>query len=243
MTFNLEEFIIGRDRNILDAQNSVPLQSAALEFVTQSDKYNYGYFWEWLGLPIIQMPEDILITQELIFRERPDVIIEAGIAWGGSLALYASMQSLIGFGRTIGIDLTIPKHNAKRIMSTPVSNRITLVEGSSTDIDIYRKVESMINQSGKKLLIFDSNHTHEHVLSELRLWSGLLNPGDWIIVSDTIVEHIPKQVHRERPWGPGNNPGSALEEFLEENGDFTDDNIYSRRTFASFSPRGYILRK
>jgi cephalosporin hydroxylase len=243
MTFNLEEFIRERNKKVIDAQKSNSLQSVALEFVAQSDRYNYGYFWEWLGLPIIQMPEDVLITQELIFRERPNVVIEAGIAWGGSLALYASIQTLLGFGQTIGIDITIPEHNAKRILSTPVSNRITLIEGSSTDTDIYNKVKNMINPTDKKLVVLDSNHTHEHVLNELRLWSKLLNPGDWLIVSDTIVEHIPKQLHRIRPWGPGNNPGSALRKFLEENQDFTDDNSYSNRTFASFSPRGYVQRK
>lgn len=242
MTFNFEEFVKERDVNIREAQKSEELRRLALEFVSLSDRYKYGYFWEWLGLPIIQMPEDILLTQELILREQPEVIIEAGIAWGGSLALYASMQTLIGAGQTIGIDVTIPEHNAKRILSTPVSSRITLFEGSSTDLGIFEKVRNRVDSNSRKLVILDSNHTHKHVLDELRIWSKLLNSGDWIIVSDTVVEHIPKQLHRVRPWGPGNNPGSALQQFLAENADFSDKNIYSDRTFASFSPRGYIKK-
>lgn len=210
------------------------------DFLVHSDKYKYGYYWTWMGLPIIQMPEDIVLTQEILWETKPDFVIEAGIAWGGSLAMYAAFQELQGFGRVIGIDVTIPEHNRAAIMSVPVSDRITLVEGSSSDPEIFKQITSQIPPGSNILLVLDSNHTHEHVLAELRLWSPIMQPGNYIIVSDTIVEVIPTQTHRPRPWGHGNNPMTGMQEFLKDTDRFSSDNIYSHRTFASFNPAGYL---
>ena len=210
------------------------------DFLIHSDKYKYGYFWEWMGLPIIQMPEDIVLTQEVLWETKPDFVIEAGVAWGGSLAMYAAFQELQGFGKVIGIDVTIPEHNRLAIMNVPVSHRINLIEGSSSDPMIFKMVADQIPAGSNILLILDSNHTHEHVLAELILWSPLLKPGNFIIVSDTIVEEIPTQTHRPRPWGPGNNPMTGMREFLEANDRFSADNSYSNRAYASFNPSGYL---
>lgn len=239
--FNRDEFENEKNVDIQNAYSDKELRRKGLDFVIHSDKYRYGYFWTWMGLPVIQMPEDIVLTQEILWETKPDVIIEAGVAWGGSLAMYAGFQELQGFGHTFGIDVTIPDHNRDAILKIPVANRITLIEGSSTDPSVFAKIVKEIDADANVMLILDSNHTHEHVLAELKLWSPILKKGNFIIVSDTIVEKIPVQTHRPRPWGPGNNPMTGMQEFLKNNSRFTFDNMYSKRTLNSFNPNGYLL--
>jgi cephalosporin hydroxylase len=240
------------DRKSFEEEKSIEIQNAkadpellkkARDFLVHSDTHKYGYYWTWLGLPIIQMPEDIVLTQELLWETKPDFVIEAGIAWGGSLAMYAAFQEIQGYGHVFGIDVTIPEHNREAIMSTPVSKRITLIEASSSDPATFEKVSAQIPKGSNILLVLDSNHTHEHVLAELKLWSPLLQKNNYIIVSDTVVEFIPEQSHRKRPWGPGNNPMTAVEEFLDNNEFFSVKNSYSDRSFASFNPSGYLRRE
>ena len=238
--FDREKFEVEKAVEIQNALKDSELLRKGRDFLIHSDRYKYGYYWTWMGLPIIQMPEDIVLTQEIMWETKPDYVIEAGIAWGGSLALYASFQELQGFGRVIGIDVTIPEHNKQAILNTPVSHRITLVEGSSTDPEIFDQIASQIPEGSKILLVLDSNHTEEHVYSELKLWSPLLKKGNYIIVSDTIVDLIPKQEYRPRPWGPGNNPMTGMLKFLKENDRFTPENSFSQRTFTSFNPKGYL---
>jgi len=239
--FDREAFEIEKNQEIQRALADPELLRKGRDFLIHSDRYKYGYYWTWMGLPIIQMPEDIALTQEIMWETKPDFVIEAGIAWGGSLALYAAFQELQGFGKVIGIDVTIPAHNRDAIMSTPVSHRITLIEGSSSDPEVFEQVSSQIPIGSNVLLVLDSNHTHEHVLAELNLWSPLLQKGNYIIVSDTVVEYIPEQQHRVRPWGHGNNPMTATKEFLKKNNRFSSKNKYSDRAFASFNPSGYLL--
>ena len=238
--FDREAFELEKNQEIQRALADPELLSKGRDFLIHSDRYKYGYYWTWMGLPIIQMPEDIALTQEIMWETKPDFVIEAGIAWGGSLALYAAFQELQGFGQVIGIDVTIPAHNRDAIMSTPVSHRITLIEGSSSDPEVFEQISSQIPEGSNILLVLDSNHTHDHVLAELKLWSPLLQKGNFIIVSDTIVEVIPEQKHRPRPWGPGNNPMTGMQEFLESNGRFTSSNAYSDRAIVSFNPSGYL---
>ena len=241
--FDREKFEVEKAVEIQNALKDSELIRKGRDFIIHSDRYKYGYYWTWMGLPIIQMPEDIVLTQEIMWETKPDYVIEAGIAWGGSLALYASFQELQGFGKVIGIDVTIPNHNKQAILNTPVSHRITLVEGSSSDPDIFREISSQIPKGSNILLVLDSNHTHDHVLAELKLWSPLLQKGNYIIVSDTIVEFIPEQSHRVRPWGHGNNPMTAVQEFLQIDNRFSSNNHYSERAFTSFNPSGYLVRK
>jgi cephalosporin hydroxylase len=238
--FDRKKFDQEKLDSISKAKADSKLIQKGLEFVEYSDKHRYGYNWTWMGLPIIQMPEDIVLTQELIWELKPDYVIELGIAWGGSLAMYASFMELSGKGQVIGIDITIPEHNAEAIMSCPVSSRISLIRGSSIDKSLFDNVAARIPKGSKVIMVLDSNHTHEHVYKELILWSPLVHAGSYIIVSDTIVEHIPAQVHRPRHWGPGNNPGTAAIKFLNENSRFTSDNSYSDRAIASFNPAGYL---
>ena len=238
--FDRAAFEIEKAQEIQKALGDPDLLRKGRDFLIHADRHKYGYYWTWMGLPIIQMPEDIVLTQEIMWETKPDFVIEAGIAWGGSLALYAAFQQLQGFGKVIGIDVTIPAHNREAILSTPVSSRISLVEGSSSDPEIYNQIVAQIPEGSNILLVLDSNHTHEHVLAELKLWSPLLQKGNYIIVSDTIVEEIPEQKHRPRPWGPGNNPMTGMREFLRGSDRFTSTNNYSDRAFTSFNPSGYL---
>ena len=240
--FDRVSFEAQKTKNIDSAYGDYELRKRGIEFIAHSDKFMYGYNWSCLGLPIIQMPEDIVLMQELVWELKPDVIIEAGIAWGGSLALYAMIQEIIGNGVTIGIDLTIPEHNRDAIMKIPVSHRIKLIQGSSISDSTINEVSKYLNTESKVLVILDSDHSHQHVLKELHIWSEFVTKGSYLVVSDTIVEDIPLQTNRPRPWGPGNNPKTALVEFLGQNPNFTDKNIFNRRAINSFSPGGYLQR-
>ena len=240
--FDRDEFEKEKALEIKKAMADPEFIKKGKDFLIHGDLYKYGYYWTWLGLPIIQMPEDIVLTQEILWETKPDFVIEAGIAWGGSLAMYAAFQEIQGYGHVFGIDVTIPEHNRAAIMSTPVSHRITLIEASSSDPRTFETISKQIPNGSNILLILDSNHTHEHVLAELRLWSSLLQRGNYIIVSDTIVETIPEQIHRPRPWGPGNNPMTGMQQFLSENDQFSSSNSFSDRAFASFNPSGYLKR-
>jgi cephalosporin hydroxylase len=238
--FDREAFEIEKGLEIDRIRSDKNLISDGIRFVESSDRYKYGYFWTWMDLPIIQMPEDIVLTQELLWELKPDFVVELGVAWGGSLAMYAAHMELYKHGHVFGIDITIPSHNREAIMSCPVSSRITLIEGSSTSEDIFEEVNRQIPEGSRVLLVLDSNHTHEHVSEELKMWSPIVQRGSYIIVSDTIVESIAVQEHRPRPWGPGNNPGTAAKAFLSENKRFSDSNKYSKRAIVSFNPAGYL---
>ena len=216
------------------------LRAKALDVVVESDRHNWSYQWSWLGVPIIQMPPDIIATQEVIWETRPQVIIETGIARGGSLILYASILELIGEGRVVGIDIDIRDHNRQSIESHPLSKRIAMFEGSSIDPELVDRIRGDIAGAERVMVILDSNHTHEHVLKELRLYAPLVTEGQMLIVADTVVEDIPAQEHRPRPWGPGNNPGTACTQFLQENDRFNRDPFINAKLLISSSPGGYL---
>jgi len=216
------------------------LQERSKAVLIESDHHGYGYQWTWLGLPIIQLPSDILAVQEIIWEMKPDVIVETGIAWGGSVVLYASLLELIGKGRVIAVDKVLPELNIDEIMKYPFSNRITLHCGSSVDKEIYAKIKEGIEPSDSVMVLLDSNHTHDHVLEELQLYAPLVTKGQYLVVSDTIVEDIPPQEHRPRPWGPGNNPKSALNAYMAECDRFEVDAYINDKLLQTFTPDGYL---
>ena len=238
--FDGESFEVEKIAEIERALTDPELLQKAQNFLIHSDKYKYVHYWVWLGLPIIQMGEDIVLTQELLWETKPIFVIETGISWGGCLAIYAAFQEIQEFGHVFRIDVTIPEHNRQTIMSTPVSKCITIIEVSSSDPVTFAKVSTQIPKGSNIPLVLDSNHTHEHVLAELNLWSPLLQPGNYIIVSDTIVEEMPEQKHRPCPWDPGNNPMTGMLEFLSQNERFDVRNSYSDTAFASLNPSGYL---
>ncbi|MDR1255180.1 MAG: cephalosporin hydroxylase family protein [Puniceicoccales bacterium] len=241
MTFNHEEFEKEKSAFLLQQNHDEALQANAFDFVAKADKHRYEYQWTWMGMPIIKMPEDIILIQQIIYATKPDYIIETGIAWGGSVVYYASLLQLLGKGEIIAIDTILPKKNIDKIMAYSFSSRIHLLEGSSIDVTIFEKVKALIKPNTKVMVIL-GNHTHEHVYNELNLYSSLVSSGQYIIVEDTVLEHIPQQVHRQRPWGSGNNPYTAVKQFLLENKNFSNDNKYNKICLISCNKGGYIVR-
>jgi cephalosporin hydroxylase len=237
--FKRDEFESDKRRTAKEQQTDSKLLKTARDFVIESDKHGYGYQWTWLGLPFIQLPTDMLVTQEIIWETKPDVIIETGIAWGGSIVFSASLLQLLGKGEVVAIDLNLYDHVAQQIMSYPFSHRIHLYKGSSTDAAIVAKVKSHVKVGQKVMVMLDSNHTHQHVLGELRLYAPLVTKGQYLVVSDTVVEDIPPQEHRPRPWGPGDNPKTALREYMKETDRFGFDEYINSKLLLTYSPDGY----
>jgi cephalosporin hydroxylase len=237
--FVRKDFEADKRKNAEAQSQDKALREVARDFIIRSDKYGYGYQWTWLGLPVIQMPQDIVVTQEIIWECKPDVIIETGIAWGGSVVLYASILQLIGKGTVVAVDLNLMDHVSEQIMAYPFSHRMHLYKGSSTDPNIVARIKSHVAPGQSVMVLLDSNHTHEHVLAELELYAPLITKGQFLVVSDTVVEDIPPQDHRPRPWGPGNNPKSALTTHLKSTDRFVVDDYLNTKLSLSYSPGGY----
>lgn len=237
--FKRDDFEADKRRNAEAQYSDEQLRKLALDFLVKSDRYGYGYQWTWLGLPVIQMPQDIVATQEIIWRTKPDVIIETGIAWGGSVILYASLLQLIGKGKVVAVDLNLMEHVVEEIRQLPFSDRIKLYKGSSTDLSMRDQISAHIEPGQSVMVLLDSNHTHEHVLEELRLYAPLVTKGQYLVVSDTLVEDIPAQTHRPRPWGPGNNPKTALNAYLSQTDRFVVDREVDSKLLLTYTPQGY----
>jgi len=203
-------------------------------------KYEYSYHFTWLGRPIIQYPQDILAVQEIIWKIKPDLIIETGIAHGGSLILSASILELIGNGKVLGIDIDIRKHNKNEIEMNSMFKRITMIEGSSIDRNVIKKVQRFARGMKKIMVILDSNHTHKHVLKELKAYSPLVSKGSYLIVFDTIIENMPEEYIKNRPWGINNNPKTAVNEFLKTNERFKIDKKIEEKLLFTAAPSGYL---
>jgi cephalosporin hydroxylase len=177
------------------------------------------YSFTWLGRPIIQLPEDMVRMQEVIYTLKPDVIVETGVAHGGSLVFYASLLSLIGKGRVIGIDLTIRPHNRAAIEAHELSHLITLVEGDAVSKDTAKLVSSLVRDGEKVLVLLDSNHSHQHVLDELRIYGKLVSRDSYIVATDGIMQQVRGAPRTQSDWD-WNNPRQAVTDFLRGNMDF-----------------------
>jgi cephalosporin hydroxylase len=219
------------------------LQINAMKVLIEADKkYRWLHQQSWLGEPCLNLPEDMFALQEIIINTKPDYIIETGVAWGGSILFGASMIKLIGGKKIIGIDTFMPLNVKKRILKHKfLSNNIKLISSDSTSEATIKKIKKIIKDSKKILVILDSNHTHEHVLKELNLYSKFITKGNYLICADTIVEFVPKQTHRNRAWGPGNNPYTALKVFLKskKNRFKIDKDICNKLLFTNH-PKGYL---
>lgn len=183
------------------------LAKAALEVNFAADEHDWSYQWSWLGLPVIQMPTDIVALQEVIWETRPQLVIETGVARGGSLVLYASILELLGEGEVLGIDIDIRAHNREAIEAHPLAHRIRMVEGSSLDKAVLGEARRTAEAVERVMVVLDSDHTHDHVLAELRAYGPLVTVGQFLVVADTFVEHIPLQEHRRRAWGARRQSG------------------------------------
>jgi cephalosporin hydroxylase len=225
-----------------------PLQAAAHGFMTASIAAGYSYNFSWLGRPIIQYPQDIVAMQELIWSLQPDLIVETGIAHGGSLIFSASMLELNAAcggsadARVVGIDIDIRAHNRAAIEAHPMMRRITMIEGSSVAPQVVARVRELAAGKKSVLITLDSNHTHDHVLAELEAYAPMTTLGSYCVVFDTVVENLPAGAGGVRPWGPGNNPLTAVRSYLARHPEFVVDEATDRKLMISVAPGGYLKR-
>lgn len=217
------------------------LQQLARDFYDESAKLKYTYHFSWMGRPIIQLPQDMMAMQEIIWRVKPDLVIECGIAHGGSIIYYASLLELQGHGEVLGIDRDIRPHNREAIETHPMFKRISMIEGSSVDPVIADQVRALA-QGKKVIVVLDSNHTHEHVLEELRLYAPLVSVDSYCVVMDTVVEDMPADAFPDRPWGKGDNPKTAVWEYLKQDTAFEIDYEMQNKLLITVAPDGYLRR-
>jgi cephalosporin hydroxylase len=243
-------------------KSNIQRMSADKEFREVTDRwfnlsadFQYSYHFRWLGLPIIQYPQDTVSLQELIWETKPDLIIETGIARGGSLILSASLLAILDSclptensiprkRKVIGVEIDLRPDNREALMQHPLSRYIEIVDGSSTDKEVVSKIKSLVKEAQSKnvLIILDSNHSHEHVLKELRLYQEFVEEGGYLVVMDTVVENMDARHHNPSRWSKGDNPMTAVRQFLGENTDFIVDSRYEDKALISVAPSGYLKR-
>jgi cephalosporin hydroxylase len=244
--------------NIEALAKNTQLQKKSLEWFFETAKHNYSYNFSCLGRPIIQYPQDMVAMQELIWQIKPDLIIETGIAHGGSLILSASMLAMLDLcdaieaGATInpsasrrkvlGIDIDIRAHNRTAIEAHPMASRIQMIQGSSISSEVIEQVHSIAANYERILVCLDSNHSHAHVLAELHAYAQLTSKGSYCCVFDTVVEDMPDEMFSDRPWGPGDNAKTAVWEYLQTNSDFEIDKSIQHKLLVTVAPDGYLRR-
>ena len=245
--------------NRIDAMSrNGSLQADAAEFMRTSLLSQYSYNFAWMSRPIIQYPQDMVAMQELIWRVRPDLIIETGIAHGGSLIFSASMLALLDMAdaiksgatldpaksnrKVLGIDIDIRAHNRAAIEAHPMASRIQMIQGSSIAPEVVAQVREIAAGYQHVLVCLDSNHTHAHVLAELQAYAPLTSVGSYCVVFDTIVEDVPADMFSDRPWGPGDNPKTAVREYLKTHTEFEIDKSIQHKLLITVAPDGYLTR-
>jgi cephalosporin hydroxylase len=254
----VEKFEKEVEKNIEGLANDKDVQALSRIWIREISPHKYAYNFRWLGRPAIQFPQDQVALQELIWNIKPDLIIETGIAHGGSLMFSASMLALldmedaINAGKTIdpkhskrkvlGIDIDIRAHNKVAIEAHPMASRIQMIQGSSIDPEIINEVHNIAKDYPTVLVCLDSNHTHKHVLAELEAYALLTSINSYCIVYDTAVEDMPQSLSGERPWGPGNNPKTAVWEYLKTHPEFEIDTSIESKLLITVAPDGYLKR-
>jgi cephalosporin hydroxylase len=237
MTDVLEEERRENARKLADAQH---LRDLALDFMRETGPYKYTYNFRWMGVPVIQFPQDLLAVQEIIWDTRPEVVVETGVAHGGGLVFYASMLEMAGIdGRVVGVEVALREHNRRALAGHPMARRIEIVEGSSIDPATAARVAALA--AGRRtLVILDSNHTHAHVLAELDLYSPLVHKGGYLIVFDTTIEDQPEGFFAGKPWTKTDNPKTAVREFLRRGSRFEVDREIESRLLITVAREGYL---
>lgn len=238
----LKQFEDEKKKNIAALGRSKKAKKLALDFIHATYPYKYSFHFNWLGRPIIQYPQDIVAMQEIVWKVRPDLIIETGIAHGGSLIFYASLLKMFGKGRVVGIDIDIRKHNRKLIEDHLLCKRVTMIEGSSVDPKVLSRVEKIAKKHKKVLVALDSSHAHDHVLKELQAYSPFVSRGSYLVVFDTLVEQMPRGSFPDRPWDKGSNPATAVHMFLKKNKNFAIDRGIENKLIITAAPGGYLKR-
>jgi cephalosporin hydroxylase len=226
--------------NIAGLKADAHMQKLSRQWMQDSCRHKYTYNFTWLGRPIIQYPQDIIAMQELIWKVKPQLVIETGVAHGGSLVFYASMLELLGGGEVLGIDIDIRAHNRREIENHPLAKRIKLLQGSSIAAEVVAEARRVAQGKQRVMVVLDSNHTHDHVLNELRLYSPFVTRESYLVVCDTGVEDLPANFFPDRPWGPGNNPKTAVHAFLRECDRFEIDRELEGKLLITVAPDGYL---
>jgi cephalosporin hydroxylase len=254
----IKAFIKECESNITNYSKDKDWQSNSRQWLEQAFKQKFMYNFSSLGLPIIQTPNDMVAMQEIIWKVKPDLIIEAGIAHGGSLVMSASILALLDMcdsieagtmlnpvaskRKVLGIDIDIREHNRKAIESNPMASRIQMIQGSSIEPNIIEQVKQFAKNYNRILVCLDSNHTHEHVMKELEAYAMLTSVGSYCVVFDTIVEDMPADIFPDRPWSPGNNPKTAVWQFLKTHFEFEIDKNIQSKLLITVAPDGYLKR-
>lgn len=240
----IEKFKTEVQQNIQGLIADQDVQALSRIWVREVSRYKYTYNFTWMGRPIIQTPQDMVAMQEIIWATKPDLIIETGIAHGGSLIYYASLLEMIGGdGYVLGIDVDIREHNRVEIEKHPMFKRIKMIQGSSVAADTVAAVAEHVKGKKSVLVILDSNHTHDHVLQELKLYSPFVTLNNYLVAYDTLVEDMPEDLmNPDRPWGKGNNPKTAVWEFLRTSDQFEIDKAIEAKILITVAPDGYLKR-
>lgn len=252
------EFDRSVQANIAGLKDDALLRRDSIDWLHRTLTHSYSYNYSWFGRPIIQYPQDMVALQELIWKIKPDLIIETGIAHGGSLILSASMLALLDYcdavesrqvldpratrRRVLGIDIDIRAHNRAAIEAHPMAHRIDMLQGSSIAPELIAEVHRRTQEHERVLVILDSNHTHAHVLAELEAYAPLVSPGSYCVVFDTVIEDLPAGIYPDRPWDVGDNPKTAVREFLSRNSDFVADEDIEAKLLITVAPGGYLRR-
>jgi cephalosporin hydroxylase len=243
-----EQFKRDCEREVEAQGNDPALRRLSRDWINKANTHKYSYHFEWLGRPIIQYPHDVLAMQELIWQVQPDLIIETGIAHGGSVIFSASMLELNAAcggppdAEVLGLDIDIRAHNRAAIEAHPMAKRLTMIQGSSVAPEIIALVRAKAAGKSRVLVSLDSNHTHAHVLAELVAYAPLTTVGSYCIVFDTVVEDMPADMFPDRPWGPGDNPKTAVWEYLKSHPEFEIDRQLEHKLLVTVAPDGYLKR-
>lgn len=239
----LEKFNKENKINFQRLTEETNIQELSLEWLTKTYRYRHPYTFTWMGVPIIQYPQDIMAMQEIIWKVQPDTIIETGVAHGGSVLFYASMLKLLNNnGKVIGIDIDIKEHNRKTIKEHSLSSAIQLIEGSSIADQTLLEVKHALKDQKKILVCLDSSHKYDHVLKELELYSPFVSIDSYLVVFDTLVEILPDKFFPLRSFEKGNNPYKAVESFLKENNEFIIDTEIEQKLLITANPNGFLKR-
>lgn len=229
--------------NILGLSKDQDVQALSRIWIREITRHKYAYNFSWMGRPIIQFPQDMVAMQEIIWNCKPDLIIETGIAHGGSLVYYASLLEMMQLdGYVLGIDIDIRDHNYAAIDNHPMRKRIEMIQGSSVSPSTVDQVSKHVEGKKNVMVILDSNHTHEHVLGELRYYAPFVSPNNYLVVFDTLLEDMPDDLVRDRPWSKGNNPKTAVHEWLKSHPEFEIDKDIDSKLLISVAPDGYLKR-
>ncbi len=254
----MDDFQASVAARIASYPSDAPLCEAAARFARVSIASKYSYNFSWLGRPIIQYPQDVCAVQEIIWQTRPDLVIETGIAHGGSLIFSASMLALLDVcdaiaaggpwdpresaRQVLGVDIDIRPPNLAAIQAHPMAGRIQMIQGSSIAAATIEQVRAVAARHARVLVCLDSNHTHDHVLAELEAYAPLTSVGSYCVVFDTIVEDLPPEMYPDRPWGPGNSPKTAVREYLRSHPEFEVDTSLHQKLLLTVAPEGYLKR-